>query len=106
MIHCIKFQIGPPAYERESLPPERWIAQQLRERRWDGCEGTYIRLTIEGDGVRRLTLSSPQQPSSGGGAQPTKKEQFIFDCWNQMGFSEHLAKPHELFVFLQQIGCR
>lgn len=82
---------------------ERWIAQQIRKRRKDGTP-ICVRAKIN-KGTVNINLSSAAcsgSGGSGGGRQPNRKEQKIFELWNKKGLNESNINPGMVISFLKE----
>lgn len=100
----IRVHIGQAKKKFETIDgiDKKWIAQQIRRRRTDKltvCVKVYIK-------VRNvdIVLSTPTCPvSGGGGRKPRKRENEIFQLWEDRGLKNENYTIGNLISFFQQL---
>lgn len=80
---------------------ESWIADQINRHRREGT--VYVVITIKDSGVD-VRLSTPSAPSGAvGGRAPSRREQEIFNLWNERGLNSTDFAAGNVIAFLKQV---
>ena len=99
----IRIQIGDSGNKRTlDEASERWINQQVNDRRRDGAP-VCVRVFIQERGLDMVLATSDCRSTGGGGRRPTAAEAEIFRLWNSLGLRDPHFASGQLIAFLKRV---